>query len=359
MFAKVRSGQIRVLIGSTQKMGAGTNIQDRLIALHDLDCPWRPSDLEQRSGRIIRQGNRNPEVEIYRYVTEGTFDSYLYQLVENKQRFISQIMTSKSPVRSAEDVDEASLSYAEIKALASGNPHIKEKMDLDIKAAKLRIVRGNFFDHKYLLEDKLAKGFPEQMAKQEDLITGYTNDISTHVAFAAPDKDSFSPMTIGDVTYTERKDAGDALIEVMSKTGTIGAVIGKYCGFEMRLHFDSFDKAYVLTLVGDLRHDVTLGTDSRGNLTRIDNALSALPEKLRECEERLAYTKQQIATAKEEISRPFPQEEEMKQTEKRLHELNTMLNLDEKSHDAADIDIEPDGSVEAASSVRDEPDRER
>ena len=351
MFAKVRSGSIRVLMGSTQKMGAGTNVQDRLIALHDADCPWRPSDLEQRSGRIIRQGNSNPEVDIYRYVTEGTFDSYLYQLVENKQKFIGQIMTSKSPVRSAEDVDETALSYAEIKALATGNPFIKEKMDLDMKVAKLKVVRSSFLDQKYSLEDRLIKGFPEQIKSLESLISGYENDIKIRDESTLPGIDDFSPMTITGKTYTEKADAGEAILTECGKNASKENVsIGSYRGFELLLRFDSFDKEYKMELVGAVSHKVSLGTDARGNLTRIDNVLAAMPEKLNQHKERLENTHKQVETAKSEIEKPFPQEAELKQMEARLRELNTALNMDQPSHD--DVDMQPDEDMEVPARAR-------
>jgi N12 class adenine-specific DNA methylase len=360
MFSKVRAGQIRVMIGSTQKMGAGTNVQDRLIGLHHIDCGWRPSDLQQRNGRILRQGNRCDEVEIFSYVTEGTFDAYIYQLIENKQRFIGQVMTSKSPVRSAEDIDEQALSYAEIKALATGNPYIKEKMDLDMQYAKLKLVRGNFYDHKYALEDKLASGFPRQIAKQEALIAGYANDNSTLAEFSSKNKEVPDVMTIGGKTYAEKKESGEALIKAFgSVSGREPKMIGTYRGFGMELNFDPFDKSFVLYLIGGLRHKAVLSDDPRGNLTRIDNVLAAIPVQLKDAEEHFADTKQQIANAKEEVAKAFPQEKEMKQMEKRLVQLNAMLNMDEKSHDAADIDMEPDENAAADAPSRSEPERER
>lgn len=337
LFAKVRKGQVRVLIGSTQKMGAGTNVQDRLKALHDLDCPWRPSDLTQRSGRIIRQGNQNEEVDIFRYVTEQTFDAYLYQLVENKQRFIAQIMTSKSPVRSAEDVDETALSYAEIKALATGNPHIKEKMDLDIAVARLNVLKSNFLSQKYALEDHLLKHLPAEIKHLTESIAGYNADIVRLEANTPADKSIFAPMTVNGTTFSEKDKAGAALIEACkSMTSPDPVCIGQYRGFELELSFDVVNRMYKVTLVGDLRHTVTLGNDVFGNITRLDNALSGLAEKLQTCEQQLETAKAQMEIAKAELQRPFPGEEELKQKTARLSELNSLLNMDEKSGEILD-----------------------
>lgn len=340
LFAKVRKGQIRVLMGSTQKMGAGTNVQDKLIALHDLDCPWRPSDLAQRLGRIVRQGNKNPEVEIFRYVTEGTFDSYLYQLVENKQKFISQIMTSKLPVRSAEDVDETALSYAEIKALATGNPLIIEKCQLEMDVNKLKILHASHLSQKYALEDKILKDYPQEIKRQNERITGYKADAET-VAKHPADKDHFPPMKIGGIFYTEKAEAGKAIIEACkAMTSPDPVALGEYRGFQMILSFDSFAKEYRVTLSGALSHTVALGSDIHGNITRLDNALERFAESLQSCETRLEEAKTQLETAKGEVDRPFPQEQEYADKSARLKELNILLNMDEKNHEI--LDAEPD-----------------
>jgi hypothetical protein len=341
LFGKVRNGQVRVLIGSTQKMGSSTNVQYKLVALHDLDCPWRPSDLEQRSGRILRQGNTNPEVEIFRYVTEQTFDAYLYQLVENKQKFISQIMTSKSPVRSAEDIDETALSYAEIKALATGNPFIKEKMDLDIYVARLRLLKANHLSQRYSLEDQIIKYFPGQVKSNEERIKGYKADISHLLEHTKPNEDKFSPMFVMGVTYTEKAEAGKAIIEACKKmTNPDPIIIGEYRGFTMELLFDSFNREYKLTLKNELIHTVSLGTDTFGNITRLDNALEGFEVKLQACEEMLQNTKTQMENAKVEVERPFAQEDELKTKSARLDELNILLNMDKKDNEL--VDSEPD-----------------
>ena len=341
LFGKVRSGQVRILLGSTQRMGAGTNCQQKLVALHHLDCPWRPSDLQQREGRIIRQGNENPEVDIYSYVTEGTFDAYLYQLVESKQKFISQIMTSKSPVRSAEDVDEQALSYAEIKALASGNPMIKEKMDLDIEVSKLKLLKANHLSQKYALEDAISKGFPKQIAETQARITGYGADIATVKENTHPNGDGFSPLTLAGVTHADKKEAGAALL-TMSQTmlSPEATQIGSYRGLTLELAFDTFAREYRLTMIGQLRHTVTLGTDVFGNLQRMDNALEGLPIKEQTCREQLSNLQTQLETAKVEVQKPFPREEELTTKTARLEELNTLLNLDHKEPEI--VDAEPD-----------------
>ena len=341
LFGKVRSGQVRILLGSTQRMGAGTNCQQKLIALHHLDCPWRPSDLQQREGRIIRQGNENPEVDIYSYVTEGTFDAYLYQLVESKQKFISQIMTSKSPVRSAEDVDEQALSYAEIKALASGNPMIKEKMDLDIEVSKLKLLKANHLSQKYALEDAISKGFPKQIAETQARITGYGADIAAVKENTHPNGDGFSPLTLAGVTHADKKEAGAALL-TMSQTmlSPEATQIGSYRGLTLELAFDTFAREYRLTMIGQLRHTVTLGTDVFGNLQRMDNALEGLPIKEQACREQLSNLQTQLETAKAEVQKPFPREAELNTKTARLEELNTLLNLDHKEPEI--VDAEPD-----------------
>ena len=341
LFGKVRSGQVRILLGSTQRMGAGTNCQQKLIALHHLDCPWRPSDLQQREGRIIRQGNENPEVDIYSYVTEGTFDAYLYQLVESKQKFISQIMTSKSPVRSAEDVDEQALSYAEIKALASGNPMIKEKMDLDIEVSKLKLLKSNHLSQKYALEDAISKGFPKQIAEMQARITGYGADIATVKENTHPNGDGFSPLTLAGVTHADKKEAGAALLTMCQTMLSPEATqIGSYRGLTLELAFDTFAREYRLTMIGQLRHTVTLGTDVFGNLQRMDNALEGLPIKEQTCREQLSNLQTQLETAKAEVQKPFPREEELNTKTARLEELNSLLNLDHKEPEI--VDAEPD-----------------
>ena len=341
LFGKVRSGQVRILLGSTQRMGAGTNCQQKLIALHHLDCPWRPSDLQQREGRIIRQGNENPEVDIYSYVTEGTFDAYLYQLVESKQKFISQIMTSKSPVRSAEDVDEQALSYAEIKALASGNPMIKEKMDLDIEVSKLKLLKANHLSQKYALEDAISKGFPKQIAETQARIAGYGADIATVKENTHPNGDGFSPLTLAGVTHADKKEAGAALLTMCQTMLSPEATqIGSYRGLTLELSFDTFAREYCLTMIGQLRHTVTLGTDVFGNLQRMDNALEGLPIKEQACREQLSNLQTQLETAKAEVQKPFPREAELNTKTARLEELNTLLNLDHKEPEI--VDAEPD-----------------
>lgn len=341
LFGKVRSGQVRILLGSTQRMGAGTNCQQKLVALHHLDCPWRPSDLQQREGRIIRQGNENKEVDIYSYVTEGTFDAYLYQLVESKQKFISQIMTSKSPVRSAEDVDEQALSYAEIKALASGNPMIKEKMDLDIEVSKLKLLKANHLSQKYALEDAISKDFPKQIAETQVRIAGYGVDIATVKENTHPNGDGFSPLTLAGVTHADKKEAGAALLTMCQTMLSPEATqVGSYRGLTLELSFDTFAREYRLTMIGQLRHTVTLGTDVFGNLQRMDNALEGLPIKEQACREQFSNLQTQLETAKAEVQKPFPREAELNTKTARLEELNTLLNLDHKEPEI--VDAEPD-----------------
>ena len=329
LFAKVRAGQVRVLLGSTQRMGAGTNCQQKLVALHHLDCPWRPSDLQQREGRIIRQGNENAAVDIYSYVTEGTFDAYLYQLVERKQKFIAQIMTSKSPVRSAEDVDEQALSYAEIKALASGNPLIKEKMDLDIEVTKLKLLKSSHLSQRYALEDAISKTFPKSLAETQERLAGYGADIVTVKEHTVPNADGFSPMTLSGKAYTEKKAAGAELLVMCQNMLTPEPTqVGSYRGLTLELSFDSFSQEYRLTMIGQLRHMVTLGTDVFGNVQRMDNLLETLPVKEQACKEKLSELHTQLETAKAEVQKPFPREEELKTKLARLEELNTLLNMD-------------------------------
>jgi len=331
LFAKVRAGQVRVLLGSTQRMGAGTNCQQKLVALHHLDCPWRPADLQQREGRIIRQGNENAEVDIYSYVTEGTFDAYLYQLVERKQKFIAQIMTSKSPVRSAEDVDEQALSYAEIKALASGNPLIKEKMDLDIEVSKLKLLKGNHLSQRYALEDAISKTFPKSIAETQERLAGYGADITTVREHTAPNADGFSPMTLAGKVYAEKKAAGTELLTLCQNMLMPEPMqIGLYRGLTLELSFDSFSQEYRLAMIGQLRHVVTLGTDVFGNIQRMDNLLESLPVKEQACREKLSELHSQLETAKAEVLKPFPREEELKAKLLRLEELNALLNIDKR-----------------------------
>ena len=331
LFAKVRSGQVRVLMGSTFKMGAGMNVQDRLVALHDLDCPWRPGDLEQRSGRIIRQGNRNKEVHIYRYVTESTFDAYLWQTVENKQKFISQIMTSKSPVRSCEDIDEAALSYAEIKALCAGDERIREKMDLDVDVARLRLMKANHQSQQYWLEDNILRHFPAQIEENKGFLSGFEADMKTLEAHPHP-KDGFAGMEVKGDLLTDKDNAGAALLEAFKDAKGLESVpIGSYRGFAMSLTVENFGKDFVLTLKGRMSHRVELGKDARGNLVRIDNALAQMPERYKTVQGRFENVQAQLATAKAELGKPFPQEAELKEKSARLAELNAELNIDDRT----------------------------
>jgi len=354
LFNKVRKGQVRVLMGSTQKMGAGTNCQDRLIALHDLDCPWRPSDLTQRSGRIIRQGNKNEEVDIYRYVTEGTFDAYLYQLVENKQRFISQIMTSKTPVRFAEDIDETALSYAEIKALAAGNPLIIEKTELDTQVAKLKLLKQTHLSQIYAMEDKVIKFYPNEIKRLEKRIEDISEDVK-HLTENTKPIDGFQGMNIKEKEYTDKSEAGQMIIDICkSMTNSDPIEIGEYRGFKMILTFDSFDRKFHLGMKNILSYDVELGADVHGNITRIDNVLNGIENKIENTQNNLDDTKKQFENAKQEITRPFPQEEELKIKSKRLDELNIALNLNEK-----DKEIIADGNDDVADDYSKNKDRER
>ena len=332
LFSKVRSGQVRVLMGSTFKMGAGMNVQDRLVALHDLDCPWRPGDLEQRSGRIIRQGNKNKEVHIYRYVTEGTFDAYLWQTVENKQKFISQIMTSKSPVRSCEDIDEAALSYAEIKALCAGDERIKEKMDLDVDVARLRLMKANHQSQQYRLEDNILRNFPAQIEQHKGCIAGLEADIKRVAEHPHP-KDGFAGMDVKGDHLIDKDNAGAALLEAFKDAKGLEAVpIGSYRGFDMSLTVEDFGSKFVLTLKGQMSHRVELGKDARGNLTRIDNALAAIPDRLRLVQDKLENVQRQLSMSKAELGKPFPQEQELQEKSARLAQLNAELNIDDKPH---------------------------
>lgn len=343
LFGKVRSGQIRFLLGSTQKMGAGTNVQDRLIALHHLDVPWRPSDIEQQEGRILRQGNLNPKVKIFRYVTEGTFDSYSWQLIENKQKFIGQIMTSKSPVRSCEDVDEAALTYAEVKALATENPYIKEKMDLDIQVSKLKLMKANHTSQKYRLEDNIAKHYPQQITILKERISGMQADIQTAKANLPVDKEQFF-MKVGDKLYTDKKEAGTALVEMCKEIKTVNApaVIGEYAGFKMAVSFDAFNHKFVMNLKGQLSHNREVGSDPLGNISRINHALESMPKQLMEAQTKLETVEHQLETAKVEVTKPFAQEAELAEKLERLSALNALLNMDEKGNDGIDMDDEPE-----------------
>ena len=337
LFGKVRSGEVRILIGSTQKMGAGTNAQRKLIALHHMDCPWRPSDLQQREGRIIRQGNENPKVDIYTYVTENTFDSYLYQLVEGKQKFIGQIMTSKSPVRSAEDIDETALSYAEIKALCSGNPHIKEKMDLDIEVQKLKLLRSNHMSQRYALEDQLIRKFPKEIASMHQWIDGLEVDMALLKDKTQPNADGFCPMVIGGQTYTEKKAAGTALLEACNAlTSTDPVPLGSYRGLKLTLCFDSFEKLFKISMQGTLTYKVGLGTDVFGNIQRMDNLLESMPTRQLDYQEKLKNLEIQVEIAKQEVEKPFPREEELKAKSARLDQLNILLNMDKRENEIVD-----------------------
>ena len=331
LFSKVRSGQVRVLMGSTFKMGAGMNVQDRLIALHDLDAPWRPGDLEQRSGRIIRQGNMNPEVHIYRYVTEATFDAYLWQTLENKQKFISQIMTSKSPVRACDDIDETALSYAEIKALCAGDERIKEKMDLDVDVARLKLMKSNHQSQQYRLEDNLLRYFPEQIEQSKGFIAGFEADMKTLAEYPHP-TDGFAGMTVRGDVLTDKENAGAALVDAFKEVKGLDPVpVGSYRGFQMSLTLEDFGRDYVLTLKGQMTHRVTLGKDPRGNLTRIDNALNGMADRLATVQSKLESLYSQMETAKQEFGKPFPQEDELRVKSARLAELNIALNIDDKT----------------------------
>ena len=337
LFAKVRRGKIRVLFGSTPRMGAGTNVQDRLIALHDLDCPWRPRDLEQRSGRIIRQGNQNPEVQIYRYVTEGTFDSYLYQMVENKQRFISQVFTSKSPARVMQEIDDAVLSYNEIKALATGNPMIIEHANLETEVNKLKMLNASHLSQRYELEDKILKYYPQEISRLNERISGYTADIAQRGENTPAKKEDFPPMQIHGTVYTEKAEAGKALIEACKQlTNSDPVSIGSYRGFEMQLFYEAFSKEYRVALKGTLTYTASLGTDIHGNITRLDNALNGLETRLQEHRDRLENTTAQMEAAKADAAKPFPREQELQEKSKRLAELTKLLKMDEKDRELLD-----------------------
>ena len=359
LFAKVRSGQVRFLLGSTAKMGAGTNVQDRLIALHHLDVPWRPSDIEQQEGRILRQGNMNDKVKIFRYVTEGTFDSYSWQLIENKQKFIGQIMTSKSPVRSCEDIDEAALTYAEVKALATGNPYIKEKMDLDIQVSKLKLLKANHTSQKYRLEDNIVKHYPVQIASMKERLAGYRADIQTYAQNKFPDKDTFS-IKIGNRVYMDKKEAGAALIDMCrsAKQPNMAVTIGEYQGFKMSVSYDSFFSKFTVNLKGSISHEVEIGADPLGNLQRLSNALEGMGKRMEEVAQKLENVEHQLETAKVEVTKPFPQEAELAEKLERLTELNALLNMDEKGGDGIDMDDEPENDGEQEEMDTEEMERE-
>lgn len=347
LFSKVRRGAVRILMGSTFKMGAGTNVQDLIIASHDLDCPWRPRDLEQRAGRTVRQGNKNPKVDIVRYVTEGTFDAYLYQIIENKQKFISQIMTSKSPARSVEDIDEVALSYAEIKALAVGNPYIKEKMDLDIQVSKLQLLKQSFLSQKYEMEDKAVRYFPNEIKQCEQRIADYESDIALAKENTPPDRETFPAMQIHDVVYIEKKEAGQAIIEACKAMKSAEAVLlGRYRGFPMKLSYDSFQKVFIISMYGKQVYHVPLGSDIHGNITRLDNKIQELPDKMLRWQDELENLKVQLENAKEEAQKEFPQEEELAEKVARLGELNVLLDMDKKDQvlldDGEGVEIEPE-----------------
>ena len=348
LFAKVRSGKVRILLGSTQKMGAGTNVQDRLIASHDIDCPWRPSDLEQRAGRIVRQGNANHEVHIYRYVTENTFDAYLYQLVETKQKFVGQVMTSKTPVRSIEDVDEAALSYAEIKMLATGNPHIKEKMDLDIQVQNLRMLQSNYYAERYALEDKVTMEFPRDIARYNAQIKALEKDIQTAAEHPKTIDDCFAGMVIGGVEYADKKKAGNAILQMMKsiKSKTETYPVGIYRGFNLEMYIDlGLGATYILAVKGAMTHKVHLGTDAFGNLTRIDNCIDHFEPDLQKARNDLAETEKQLEIAKENLKEPFSREQELQEKQARLNELNALLNVDKKDNEIIDEEPEEDGAT--------------
>ena len=345
LFAKVRKGVIRILMGSTFKMGAGTNVQDRIIASHDLDCPWRPRDLEQRAGRTIRQGNRNKKVDIIRYVTKGTFDAYLYQVIENKQKFISQIMTSKSPARSMEDIDEAALSYAEIKALATGNPYIKEKMELDIEVSKLQLMKQSFLSERYRLEDQIIRHYPAEIKWQEMLIRQYEADNEQVKEYTPKSRDVFPVMEIKGIRYEDKGEAGEAVLNACNAmTSPKPIPLGTYRGFCMELGYNSLEKEFEVTLKGEGSYHVSLGRDARGNITRIDNRMERLEDELLRCREKLEDIKVQLENAKKEAAKEFPKDVELKEKTARLGELNALLDLDKAEH--VELDEEPE-EVEA------------
>ena len=341
LFKKVRKGEVRILLGSTAKMGAGTNVQNKIIASHDIDCPWRPSDLEQRAGRTVRQGNENPKVHLYRYVTEDTFDAYLYQLVEGKQKFASQIMTSKSPVRSCEDIDETALSYAEIKMLATGNPYIKEKMDLDIQVSKLRLLKSSYLSEKYALEDKIIKYYPKKIAQTKELISGLESDLKRASEHPKPTDDRFVGIEVQGVFFSERVDAGQKIIEACTKMTSPDPIpLGKYRGFDLELSFEAFEKVYQIRVKGDTSRTISLGTDAAGNISRIDNAIEKIPERLELQRQELESVEKQLATAQKEVKKPFDKEQELTEKTECLSVLNGLLNVDKKQNEIVDGEID-------------------
>jgi hypothetical protein len=356
LFAKVRAGQVRILMGSTPKLGAGTNVQDRLVALHHLDCPWKPSDLEQQEGRILRQGNMNEKVKIFRYVTENTFDSYMWQILENKQKFISQIMTSKSPVRSCEDVDDTALTYAEIKALATGNEYIKEKMDLDIQVSKLKLLKANHTSQIYRLESDIAKKYPIQITTLKEHIAGMKTDLEMVGGFDMQDNDSFA-MTVSGKLYTDKKEAGTALIAACTglKAVNTAGTIGEYHGFKLQAAYNFFANIYEMTVKGQCSYKIEVGKDPLGNIQRVHNALSSIEKKIEESEQKLETVQQQLSVAMEEVKKPFTKEAELSEKMERLSELNAMLNMDEKGGEnlladdeiGEDVQSSPQGRAEA------------
>ena len=338
LFTNIRRGLVRVLIGSTAKMGAGTNVQRKLAAEHHLDIPWRPSDIEQREGRMIRQGNTCESVEVFRYVTENTFDAFMWQTIESKQKFISQIMTSKSPVRSCEDIDETALSYAEVKALATGNPYIKEKMDLEIDVSRLKLVKANYQSQKYAMEDRLLKHFPREVKTTEERIVGFKTDI---VLYEQHKTEDFPGMVLCGVNYTEKKDAGAALIETCkAQTSPELKEVGSFRGFTLMLPYDTFSKVFKLTLKGVLSHTIDLGSDIHGNIQRMENVFEMFPTRLHACEQALANIHAQMENAKAEVEKPFAQEDELRTKSARLAELDSMLNMDKRENDT--LDAEPE-----------------
>lgn len=341
LFSKVKNGDVRILIGSTSKMGAGTNVQDKLIALHHLDCPWRPADLIQRNGRGVRQGNENKEIEIYTYVTEQTFDAYLYQLVENKQKFISQIMTSKMPVRVAEDIDEKALSYGEIKALATGNPYILEKTELDTEVAKLKLLKQSFLSQKFDLQDRIAKYYPKELKRLEEKIVSLQNDVEHLKKMSIPFQNGFCEMKINDIVYSEKDKAGQAIIDACNKkVSPDEELIGTYRGFKMELSYNKSFKVFTLNLKNEYNHYVELGNDVYGNIQRIDNCLDKIVEEIEPTKEKLANERIQLGNAEREVQKEFPQEQLLQEKQKRLDELNIELNLNEKENEILENDIE-------------------
>ena len=353
LFSKVRSGDVRFLLGSTAKMGAGTNVQDKLIALHHLDVPWRPSDIEQQEGRILRQVNQNPIVKIFRYVTEGTFDSYSWQVIENKQKFIGQIMTSKSPVRSCEDIDESALSYAEVKALATGNPYIKEKMDLDIQVSKLKLLKANHESQIYRLEDNITKNYPQRIADLTERAEGMEKDMARLQQNLPSDKEEFRAK-VGGTIYTDKKEAGTALINMCREIQSLRepVQVGFYSGFDMVIFHDHFSQRFIMNLQGAASHKLELGPDPLGNIVRMNHALELMPKQLEEIQTKLDTTKRQLESAKQEVTKPFAQEQELREKLDRLTALNTLLNMDEKGEEVVQKKDSRDNESKMNESIR-------